>query len=96
MSATYASIRMQYYNYFLVDKECGAIVAIKNSIKITQGSVGRLFVLGAALSIIILISMLPLMLGLLISIPLATMVNTRIYLMLKENILDDISRPQIQ
>ena len=94
--ATYASIRMQYYNYFLVDKECGAIVAIKNSIKITQGSVGKLFVLGAALSIIILISMLPLMLGLLISIPLATMVNTRIYLMLKENLLDDISRLQIQ
>ena len=84
---TYVSIRMQYYNYFLVEEECGAIAAIKHSIKITQGCVGKLFVLGAALSIIILISMLPLMLGLLISIPLATMVNTRIFLMLKEKLV---------
>ena len=27
--ATYVSIRMQYYNYFLVEEECGVIAAIK-------------------------------------------------------------------
>ena len=80
--AVYASIRLQFYDYFLIDNEGGAIESIKKSISITRGYTGELFVLGAILSIIVLISMIPLMIGLLISIPLTIMVNTNVYLRL--------------
>ena len=79
----YTSIRLQFYDYFLIDDECGAINSIQRSIKITKGYIGELFILGAILSIIILLSMIPLMLGLFISIPLAIMVNSRVFLKLK-------------
>jgi uncharacterized membrane protein len=81
----YASIRLQFYDYFLIDNEGGVIESIKKSISITKGYAGELFVLGAILSIIILISMIPLMVGLLISIPLTVMVNTNVYLKLKRS-----------
>ena len=83
--AVYASIRLQFYDYFLIDNESGAIESIKKSIRITKGYAGELFVLGAILSTIIIISMIPLMLGLLISIPLTIMVNTNVYLKLKRS-----------
>ena len=50
--AVYASIRLQFYDYFLIDNEGGAIESIKKSISITKGCAGELFVLGAILSII--------------------------------------------
>ncbi len=78
----YTSIRLQFYDYFLIDNEGGAIESIKKSISITKGCTGELFVLGAILSIIVLISMIPLMIGLLISIPLTIMVNTNVYFQL--------------
>jgi len=81
--AVYTSIRLQFYDYFLIDNEVGAIEAMKKSINITNGYTGDLFVLGAILSTIVLISMIPLMVGLLISIPLTIMVNTSVYLKLK-------------
>jgi uncharacterized membrane protein len=80
--AVYASIRLQFYDYFLIDNEGGAIESIKKSISITRGYTGELFVLGAILSIIVLISLIPLMIGLFISIPLTIMVNTNVYLRL--------------
>ena len=80
--AAYASIRLQFYDYFLIDNEGGAIESIKKSINITKGYTGELFVLGAILSIIVLISLIPLMIGLFISIPLTIMVNTNVYLKL--------------
>ena len=73
--ATYTSIRLQFYNCFLIDEECGVISAIKRSINTTKGHVAELFILDAILSTIILISIIPMMLGLLISIPLAIIVN---------------------
>ena len=87
--AVYASIRLQFYDYYLVDVICGAISAIKKSIAVTRGRAGALFLLGATLSVIILISMIPLMLGLLISIPLAIMVNTRVYYILKNYAINE-------
>jgi len=44
----------------------------------------ELFLLGTVMSIIVLISIIPLGAGLLISIPLATMVNTYVYEKLKK------------
>ena len=81
--AVYISVRLQFYNYFLLDGESGIIESIKRSAEISKGYVGELFLLGAVLSIIILVSIIPLGLGLLISIPLSTMSTSYVYLKLK-------------
>tara|TARA_B110000438_G_scaffold303473_1_gene365115 strand:+ start:2042 stop:2746 length:705 start_codon:yes stop_codon:yes gene_type:complete len=79
----YISLRFQFFNYFLVEEECDVIVAIKKSFYITQGRVLELLTLGALISLIILISIIPLGAGLVFSIPLSTMVNTSLYKILK-------------
>ena len=81
--AVYISVRLQFYNYFLLDEETGIIESIKRSAEISKGYVGELFLLGVVLSIIILVSIIPLGLGLLISIPLSTMSTSYVYLKLK-------------
>ena len=83
--AVYISVRLQFYNYFLLDEETGIIESIKRSAEISKGYVGELFLLGAVLSIIILVSIIPLGLGLLISIPLSTMATSYVYLKLKRS-----------
>ena len=82
--AVYVSIRLQFYDYFLIDNECSILESITYSAKITKGFVGKLFILGAILSIIVLISIIPLGVGLLISIPLGIMVNTHVYMGFKK------------
>ena len=67
-----------------MDEECGIIDAVKKSAAITKGYVMELFLLGTLISIIVLISIIPLGAGLLISIPLATMVNAYVYEKLKK------------
>jgi uncharacterized membrane protein len=79
----YISLRLQFYDYFIVDEECGVVEAVKKSAEITKGYVMELLLLGAVMSIIILISIIPLGVGLLISVPLAIMVNTYVYEKLK-------------
>ncbi len=79
----YISLRLQFYDYFLVDEECNIVEAVKKSMAITKGYVMELFLLGAVMSIIVLVSIIPLGVGLFISIPLATMVNTYVYQKLK-------------
>ena len=79
----YISLRLQFYDYFLVDEECNIVEAVKKSMAITKGYVMELFLLGAVMSIIVLVSIIPLGAGLFISIPLATMVNTYVYQKLK-------------
>ena len=83
----YVSIRLQFYDYFLIDNECSILESITYSAKITKGFVGELFILGAILSIIVLISIIPLGAGLLVSIPLGIMVNTHVYQKLNKQTL---------
>ena len=85
--AAYVSIRLKFYDYFLIDNECSILGSIKNSAKITKGFVVELFILGAILSIIVLISIIPLGAGLLVSIPLGIMVNTHVYQKLNKQAL---------
>ena len=79
----YISLRLQFYDYFLVDGENNVVEAVKKSMAITKGYVMELFLLGAVMSIIVLVSIIPLGAGLFISIPLTTMVNTYVYQKLK-------------
>ena len=87
--AAYASIRMQFYNYFIVARDSSVIDSIINSINLTKGHAGELFIIGSIMSIIILISFVPLLLGLLISIPLSIIVNTTIFVFLNQAIIDE-------
>ena len=82
--AAYVSIRLQFYDYFLIDNECSILESIINSAKITKGYAWQLFLLGTILTIIVLISIIPLGAGLIISIPLGITVNTYVYLRLKQ------------
>ncbi len=80
----YFSVRLQFYSYFLVDKECGVLESIKGSLLITKGLFLELFTLGALISLIVLISIIPFGLGLIFSIPLSTMITTNLYNILIE------------
>ena len=75
----YISIRLQFYSYFLVDEECGVVEALKASFLVTEGVFLELLTLGALISLIVLISIIPFGLGLIVSIPLSTMVTTNLY-----------------
>ena len=81
----YLSVRLQFYEYFLIDEECGVIESIIKSASISKGYVLELFILGAILSLIILISIIPMGLGLIFSIPLSTITISYVYLKLKKN-----------
>lgn len=80
----YFSVRLQFYSYFLVDKECGVLESIKGSLLITKGLFLELFTLGALISLIVLISIIPFGLGLIFSVPLSTMITTNLYNILIE------------
>jgi len=84
----YVSIRLQFYDYFIIDNECSILESIINSAKITKGYISELFLLGAMLTIIVLISIVPLGAGLLISIPLGITVNTSVFRGLKTETKD--------
>jgi len=81
----YLSVRLQFYEYFLIDEECGILESIKKSADISSGYVLELFILGAILALIVLISIIPLGLGLIFSIPLSTVATSYVYIKLKKN-----------
>ena len=83
--AIYLSIRLQFYDYFLIDEECGILDAIKKSADISKGYVLELFIIGAVLSLMILISIIPMGLGLILSIPLSMVATSYVYLKLKKH-----------
>ena len=83
--AIYLSVRLQFYDYFLIDEECGIVESIKKSAEISRGYVLELFIIGAVLSLIILISIIPMGIGLIFSIPLSMVATSYIYLKLKKN-----------
>jgi len=83
--AIYLSVRLQFYEYFLIDEECGILDSIKKSADISKGYVLELFILGVVLALIVLISIIPLGLGLILSIPLSTVATGYVYLKLKKS-----------
>ena len=81
----YLSLRLQFYIYFLIDKDCGLLDSIRKSAHISKGHVYQLLVLGIILSLIIQISLIPYFIGLIISIPYSKMATTYLYIQLEEN-----------
>jgi len=83
--AIYLSVRLQFYDYFLIDEECGIVESIKKSADISKGYVLELFILSAVLSLIVLISIIPMGLGLIFSIPFSMVVTSYVFIKLKKN-----------
>ena len=83
--AIYLSVRLQFYDYFLIDEECGIVESIKKSADISKGYVLELFILSAVLSLIVLISIIPMGLGLIFSIPFSMVATSYVFIKLKKN-----------
>jgi len=73
------AVRLQYATYLVVDKNLGALEAIKKSWKITRGNTWNLFFLGIILGLINILGVLCLLVGLFITIPLGMLATTFIY-----------------
>ena len=84
LPAVYFSIRLQFYVYFLLDKNKGCIESLKESFIVSKGYVYQLFIIGAILSIIIQLSIIPFFVGLIIAVPFSKMVTTYTYIKLQK------------
>jgi len=65
----YLAIRLQFYDYFIVDKRARIIESLKKSWRITQGNVWGLFIFGLLLVGINLLGALSLLVGLFATVP---------------------------
>ena len=84
LPAVYFSIRLQFYVYFLLDKNKGCIESLKESFIVSKGYAYQLFIIGAILSIIIQLSIIPFFVGLIIAVPFSKMVTTYTYIRLQK------------
>jgi uncharacterized membrane protein len=82
----YLSLRLQFYIYFLIDDRVGLLESLKMSFLISKGYTYQLLIIGAILSIIIQISIIPFFIGLIIALPYSKMTTTYTYIKLKETL----------
>lgn len=73
------TIKLQFYSYFIVDKNAGPIEALKKSWAITRGVKWDLFLFGLLLGLITLAGLLALVVGLFVAIPVGLLANTYVY-----------------
>ncbi len=65
----YLAIRLQFYKYFIVDKQSRITESLKRSWQVTQGSFWNLFLLGLLLGLINLAGFLVFLVGLFVTVP---------------------------
>ena len=73
------ALMMWPFSYLIVDKKLGALEALQNSADLTNGVRGQLFLFGLAVFGINLLGALPLLLGLLVTIPTTMLASARVY-----------------
>ena len=79
VSTVYLSIKTHFFIYFIIDKDVGAIEALKRSFMATNGLEAELFIIWALLGSINLIGTMLYMIGLLFTLPFTIMVISLIY-----------------
>ena len=82
----YLSLRLQFYMFFLIDERAGLLESLKKSFLISKGYTYQLFIIGAILSIIVQIAIIPFFIGLIIALPYSKMVTTYTYIKLKHTL----------
>ncbi len=73
------AIRMGLYTYLIVDKEIGPIDALKESMKLTKGNVGNLFLFWFVLFGVLLLGFLALIVGVIVAIPVTILAYVFVY-----------------
>jgi uncharacterized membrane protein len=73
------SVRLQFINYLIVDKNLGPIDAIKTSWNITRGNTWNLFFFGILIGLINILGLLCLVIGLFITVPLSMLASASVY-----------------
>lgn len=73
------SIKLQFSEYLIVDKNVDAIDSIKQSWEMTKGVKWNLFLLGILLGFINVLGILALLVGTLITVPLTLVANVYVY-----------------
>lgn len=73
------SIKLQFSEYLIVDKNVDAIDSIKQSWEMTKGVKWNLFLLGILLGFINILGILALLVGTLITVPLTLVANVYVY-----------------
>lgn len=75
----YVAVRLQFFMYYLVDKDLGIIDALKASWNVTKGGLVNLFLFDVLLVLINFVGALLFGLGLLITVPLSCTAMTLLY-----------------
>ena len=75
----YLALRLQFYSYYIVDKNAGALDSLKMSWKVTEGNVFNLFLFMLLLIVINIAGAIALLVGLLITIPVSFVAVTLLY-----------------
>ncbi|MBI2621451.1 MAG: hypothetical protein HYW63_02275 [Candidatus Levybacteria bacterium] len=75
----YLAIRLQFYSFYIVDKNEGVIDSLQKSWKVTQGNVINLFLFMLLLVALNILGALALLVGLLVTIPVSFIAVTLLY-----------------
>jgi len=75
----YLALRLQFYSYYIIDKNAGAIDSLKMSWKATEGNVINIFLFELLLIGINILGAIALVVGLLITIPVSFIAVTLLY-----------------
>lgn len=73
------SIKLQYAEYLIVDKQKDAVDSLKGSWELTKGVKWNLFLFGLLLGLINILGFLALFVGLLVTVPLSMVANAYVY-----------------
>lgn len=88
------AIRFGFYGYFIIDRKCSALDALKQSSALTRGERGNLFVFGLAMLGVNLLGAACLGVGLLVSIPLTWLAAASVYRRLQSTAVPQTSTEQ--
>ena len=83
----WTAIRLQFYQYFIVDEECGAIQSLKRSFNITENQTNLLVQFLFTILIINLLGLLFFGIGIVFTIPFSLLLMSKLYLSLKRGSL---------
>ena len=73
------AIRYQFFVYFIIDKKCKVFEAFQKSSEVTYGAKWRLFIFSILLTMLNFFGMIPLFMGLLVTIPITLVAVASVY-----------------
>ena len=79
----WAAIRLQFYQYFIVDEECGAFQSLKRSFIMTDNKMNILVQFILSILLINFLGLLCFGVGILFTVPFSLLAMTKLYLSLK-------------